>query len=771
MAIILVGSDHFFTRGYISIIKEDITSIENDINPSIALNLSYGFNDAINDIATTQLKNKKILLLKIESSSLQKPLIFSNTQKPLKELKQKGHFLSVSSLVDPITSKELGKLTLVYSNKSYKTFMNNFYKWFAVGIAIFIISAFIIGALLYNTLKHLTFLAKAFENFDPNYPKKIYFDVKTNDEIGIIKKSANILINNMANYLINIRKLNETISEKEAHLKQAQRLANIGSWEYDVVNNKLKLSDEIYRIFRINLNNKITWDNFLSFISKKDYEYIVKKLELAIKNGSRFDLTYSVKLKDDFVLDIHTRGKVRKKDDNSIKITAVSMDITQDKKNKQIIEKLAYYDSLTSLPNRTLLKDRIHKAIQIAKRDETKLAILFLDLDHFKLINDTLGHDTGDKLLIYISSLLKSQLRESDTIARIGGDEFVVLLPKLNSTTDINKISDKFIQKLHGQHIIDNHQLYITTSIGIAIYPDNGTDIDTLMTNADTAMYDAKKDGRNNYKFFSKNMTNFISKQIEIEQDLRTAIQNKNELEIYYQPKINSYDNTISGAEALIRWNHPTKGLMFPDEFISIAESTGLIIELGNWIIEKCICDISKWNQTGLENLKIAINLSAKQFQNNNLTPFISLMIKKYNIKPTQLEFEITETLSMSNTDATLRILSHMRDIGVTIAIDDFGTGYSSLSYLKKFPINTLKIDKSFVIDMTNSEEDKIIVQTIISMAHSLSFQTVAEGVETQKHIETLKEIGCDLLQGYYYSKPIAKDAFENYLNKYISNN
>lgn len=283
-------------------------------------------------------------------------------------------------------------------------------------------------------------------------------------------------------------------------------------------------------------------------------------------------------------------------------------------------------------------------------------------------------------------------------------------------------------------------------------------------------MYEAKNDGRNKYKFFSQSMGNFISKQMEIEQDLRNAVKNRSELEIYYQPKIDTYNNFISGAEALIRWNHPSKGLMFPDEFINIAESTGLMLEMGEWIIEECISQVDRWNRSGLVGLKIAINLSARQFQDSDLIPFISSMIKKYKVDPSQLEFEITESLSMSNIEGTLKTLTHMKNIGVSISIDDFGTGYSSLSYLKKFPVNIVKIDKSFVMDITSDEEDKIIVQTIISMAHSLGFRTVAEGVETLEHVKLLKEMECDQLQGYHFSKAVTKDEFENFLKDYTPN-
>ena len=771
IGVVFFSANYFFSNGYISMINEDIDSIQANINPAIALNLSYGFDTSINEIANTQLKNKKILLIKIDSHTLKKPLVFSNTNKSLKELKKEKHYFCTTDLIDPATSKKLGELTLVYSNKSYKKFMNNFYKYLIIGGLVFILSIFVVGALLYNTLKNLILIASSFKEFDPTNPKMINIDVKTNDEIGIITKAANILLNNLSNYITNIHKLNETVLEKEAHLKQAQRIANIGSWEYDVVNNKLQLSDEIYRILKTNLKTQFSWDGFLSLIIEKDYHNIVQILNNAIQNGSTFDITYTIRTQDGSFIDIRTRGKVRKKQNSSVKMTAVSMDITQENQNKQTIEKLAFYDPLTSLPNRTLLKNRIHKALQIAKREKTKFALMFLDLDHFKLINDTLGHDIGDKLLIYISNLLKAQLRESDTASRIGGDEFVILIPKFDDIENIRKIANKCLDALRGQHLIGTHQLYLTISVGIATYPENGEDLDTLMTNADTAMYDAKSDGRNNYKFFSKNMTNFISQHLQTEQDLRIAIENKDQLEIYYQPKIDSQNNIISGAEALIRWNHPTKGLVFPDEFIHIAESTGLIIEMGNWIIEKCISDISAWNKDGIDNLKIAINLSPKQFQNDNLTNYISSMITKYNVDPKELEFEITETLSMANIDATLRILSDLKDIGVSIAIDDFGTGYSSLSYLKKFPINTLKIDKSFVMDMVDDDEDGIIVKTVISMAHSLGFQTVAEGVETQQHVELLKELRCDQLQGYYYSKAVQKNKFINYIKDNVVDN
>jgi diguanylate cyclase (GGDEF)-like protein len=767
ITIILYSANYFFSNGYISIVKEDIASIEANINPTIALNLSYGFNDAVREIAKQQLKNKKLLLLKIDTEKTKKPQIFSNTNKTIQELKKEKNFFSVTDLIDPATSRKLGTLTLVYSNSSYKQFMNNFTRWFMTGGAIFVLSIIVVGFLLYGTLKHLIDLAHSLERFDPKNPQIVINKVETKDEIGIITKSINILLKNLVSYLDDIKKLNERVLEQEAHLKQAQRIANIGSWEYDLIEKELRLSDEIYRIFNLKRKKNITWGDFLAFVIQRDYEYVKQELHNAIRNSSTFDIKYTIETAKGMRRDIHTRGKVRRKKNDFFKVTAVSMDITRENQNKKIIEQLAYYDPLTALPNRTLLKDRVHKALQNAKRENHKLALLFLDLDHFKLINDTLGHDTGDKLLIYVANLLKKQLRESDTVSRIGGDEFVILAPHIRDKEDIAEIANKCIEALRGQHSVDNHQLYITTSLGIAIYPDDGEDLEALMTNADTAMYDAKNAGRNNFKFFSKNMTNFISYQMHIEQDLRLAIKNKNELEIYFQPKVDAETNAISGAEALIRWNHPKEGLMFPDDFIEIAETTGLIIEMGNWIIEDVITKIAKWNENGFSGLKVAINLSVKQFQDTNLIDYIDKTIQKYGIDSHQLEFEITETLSMANIDATLRILSDLRALGVSIAIDDFGTGYSSLAYLKKFPVDTLKIDKSFVMDMLDDDEDSVIVQTIISMAHSLGFQTVAEGVETKAHVKKLHELGCDQLQGYYFSKAVCEAEFVTFLENY----
>lgn len=639
--------------------------------------------------------------------------------------------------------------------------------YFVGGIAIFSIAMIFLGAFLYSSLKKLRILALSLQNFDPYDENASIVSITSKDEIGSISKSANIMINKLASYIQNTKHLNETIVQKEAHLKEAQRMAKVGSWEYNVTDKKLTLSDEVYRILGVKFGTLITWNKFLAYISVKDYQRVLDTLEDATKNGSKFNIRYALILQNENEIFVQTRGKVRKKQGGFVRITAVTMDITNDIKNKQTIERLAYYDSLTGLANKTLLQDRMQKALQHAKRQKTNLAVMFLDLDHFKLINDTLGHSVGDELLIHISKILQVHLRESDTLSRLGGDEFIILLPSVNSYQDAHIIAQKVQKTLQSKHDIGKHQLYITSSMGIALYPEHGESAEELIRNADTAMYEAKNSGRNSYAIYSKHMGNYVDKQLNLEQDLTQAVKNKKEIEVYYQVKIDAKNGTITGAEALARWNHPVKGIIMPDDFIHIAESTGLMLELGNIIIEEAISQIQEWDNLGFSNLKIAINLSARQFQDPRLITFVSTMIERYQVNPTQVEFEITETLSMTNINNTFRILNQLKSIGVSIAIDDFGTGHSSLSYLKKFPINTLKIDKTFVLDIIEDSDDRAIVLAIISMAHSLGFTTVAEGVETKKHADLLIEMGCDELQGYYFSKAIVKDELIRFIKNF----
>ena len=759
-----------FSNAYMELENEKINIIINNVKPSLSLALSYGFEDAINEVSNKVLKNKNVLLVQIKDLNNNDKKIFTNYKSNVAQYLKDKELLQTVDLFDPTTQDKIAELTIIYSNDSYEEYMANFNKYFLWGAFGFLLSIFLLVFLLHKSLKNLTLLDILLKNFNPNKPKKLTLDTSKHDEVYSISISANIMIENIINFLNSSKELNKKLVQSQAHLKDAQRMAKVGSLEYNIITKELILSDEYYRILGVKQSTQLSWDSFLGFISKDDYERVILIINDAIAKGAQFDIKYTIN-SNSKIISIQTKGKVRKKQNGLVSITAISMDITKDVENKQIIEQLAYFDALTDLANRTLLKDRMIKAIQSTKRTNEKLAILFLDLDHFKLINDTLGHSVGDDLLVYISNILKNIIRESDTLSRLGGDEFVILLPSIKNDEDAHIIASKIQKKLEKKHDIGIHQLYITSSIGVSIYPHHGETCDELIRNADTAMYESKNEGRNRYTIYSQHMGNYIDKQLHLEQDLTDAVKNKSQIEVFYQAKIDSVTNMVSGAEALVRWRHPTRGLIFPDDFIYMAESTGLMIELGNIITDQSIAMVKELNAFGLIGTKMAINLSARQFQDTSLVPFISKTLKKYNIDPSQIEFEITESISMSNMTNTMRILQELKELGVSIAIDDFGTGHSSLAYLKKFPIDTLKIDRSFITHIVEDDEDRVIAQTIISMAHSLGLKTVAEGVETQEHVDMLQNMECDLLQGYFYSKPIDKDTFIKFIQEYKINN
>jgi len=750
-----------FSDSFEDIINEKIDTVINSIAPQISLNLSYGFYESVDEICNDQLKDKHILFIEVNSKKTQKKLTY---QKVDTNNIYSNKFVRHQDLIDPLSSKTIGNIKLIYSSEFYDKQMKKFYKHAIIGSLLFMCAILLISLFLIRSLRPLSSLKNALNNFNPYDPKKLDIKGSSKNEIDSIVNSANMMVENLISYIEHSSILTTELSQQQQHLKDAQRIASVGSWEYDVQNDKLILSDEIFRILGMKKNDNLTFEQFIKLVSDEDKDMFKDIIEDAIEKGATFNIKYKILNKRKKFVYVRTKGKVRKKSSGEIKLTAVTLDITNDTHNKQVIEQLAYYDSLTKLPNRVLFRDRAIIAIKNAKRHNTKIAIMFLDLDNFKNVNDTLGHSVGDQLLIHVSKLLEDILRDNDTVSRVGGDEFTILLTDIHSQKDAELIAEKIFEALAGDHKISGYELLISTSIGIALFPDTGDNIDSLIRNADTAMYEAKKNNKNNYKIFDKKMYTKLNKFVQVEQDLRKDLQNEDAFEIYYQAKVNSFDGSISGCEALVRWNHKTKGLIYPDEFISIAEESGLIIHIGNIIIKKAIRDLIEFKKVVDESFIVAINLSPRQFTDNDLIENIKTYISNYDVSPKQLEFEITESLSMQDISKTLEVLNDLKKIGVSIAIDDFGTGYSSLSYLKQFPINTLKIDKSFVLDMTFDSDDKSIVNTIINMAKTLNFKTVAEGVETKEHSDLLAEMDCDILQGYYYSKPVPKEQFISFL-------
>ncbi|MGR9046303.1 MAG: PAS domain S-box protein [Gammaproteobacteria bacterium] len=439
-------------------------------------------------------------------------------------------------------------------------------------------------------------------------------------------------------------------------------------------------------------------------------------------------------------------------------------DLSQHKEAEQRIEHMAHYDPLTDLPNRILLKARIDHEIAVAKRHNLSLAILFIDLDHFKYINDSLGHTVGDKLLIEIGHRLLSAVREEDTVARLGGDEFTV---QLCDTDEIGAaaVAKKIITSLSSPIYIAGNQLHVTPSIGISLFPDNGLDYDSLTQNADTAMYHAKRQGRNQYQFFTTEMQEQSHRRLVVENDLRQALK-RNELALYFQPQIAADTFEIIGAEVLLRWNHEQWGLVSPAEFIPIAEECGLILQIGDWVLEQAIVQAKRWQTAGYPPLTIAVNLSLAQFRDEKLYEKIKTLLEHYHLDPQFLELELTESVAMHNVESAIGITWKLKQLGILLSIDDFGTGYSSLSYLQRFALHKLKIDQSFSRKMLESQESENIVDAIISLAKSLKLKTIAEGVETEQQLNMLKEKNCDEIQGFYFSKPVPADQFEALLKR-----
>lgn len=439
-------------------------------------------------------------------------------------------------------------------------------------------------------------------------------------------------------------------------------------------------------------------------------------------------------------------------------------DITESRRKDLRIQHLAYHDALTGLPNRALLLDRLGRAIESARRGGYRLGILFIDLDRFKGINDSLGHAVGDVLLQAVAERLASTVRATDTIARMGGDEFVVLIERVAYPEDCAVLAEKIHAVLGEGLNIQGYAIQVGGSIGIAVYPNDGTVPEELMKSADAAMYAAKSGGGSAYEFFQPAMTERAVRRLTLEMELRCGIRNR-ELEVHYQPKLCLKTRTCAGFEALVRWRHPQRGLVPPGEFIPIAEETGLIGPIGNWVLEESCRQVAQWRDQGLGTAKIAVNLSAKQLRQGGLMRRIKEMTGRYGLSPAILELELTETTIMADPEFATEMFRRLRKLGVTIAIDDFGTGYSSLAYLRRLPLDVIKIDRSFVVNMGGDEEDAQVVKTILALASILRLKTVAEGVETVDQFRLLAAAGCDFGQGYLMSRPLpAKDAAREWL-------
>ncbi|WEG14695.1 EAL domain-containing protein [Pullulanibacillus sp. KACC 23026] len=532
-------------------------------------------------------------------------------------------------------------------------------------------------------------------------------------------------------------------------------------------------------IFGLDLNKNITFCNpaGASMLGYENREELIGKSAQLIYNES--DISAS-KSPDKVGINGYEEGTFIRKDSTQFPVEYVTTsimessevvgyvvtfkDITERKQMEEEIKYHAYFDSLTDLPNRVLLNDRLDQGITNAKQHGEKLAVLYLDLDRFKFINDTLGHSYGDLLLQYVAKRLNHCVPQGATVSRQGGDEFTIFLPNIRMHSEVVKVVNLVIDSFSQPFKLKEHEIFIKTSIGISLFPDNGDNAETLIKNADTAMYKSKEIAGNSYHFFSEGLDTRSFESIKLENALYKAL-DQEELVLYYQPQINYKTGQLVGVEALLRWNHPTEGMISPEKFIPIAEETGLIVSMGEWVLRQACHQLKKWHEKGYTKITMAVNLSVRQFEQNNLFDIVKDVLKETNLSPEYLHLELTENLIIKNTELTLKTMNELKGLGTSMAIDDFGTGYSSLGYLKNLPIKTLKIDKSFISDMT--KDDEAITNTIITLARNLDLNVIAEGVETKEQAKFLIERGCYMMQGYYFSPPMdAGKIVKVYLDK-----
>ncbi len=560
------------------------------------------------------------------------------------------------------------------------------------------------------------------------------------------------------------RKVSEaSLIQTEKLLEEMSSAAHIGGWDIDMRNGKGVWTKEAALIYEIDLTEIVTLATGLSVFEGECLEKVQAALDEMLKDGTCANLELQMRSKKGNQKWVRLIASPIIEDSKVVHIHGSVQDITAQKIAEEKVQWLAHFDALTGLPNRILLNDRVKYAISIAHRSKEPIALLFLDLDHFKNINDSLGHAIGDDLLVEVSKRMQSVVREEDTLSRHGGDEFVIVLPGTDADGAAH-VANKLMDVISEPYFIQYHELTITPSMGIALYPIDGNDFETLLQSADAAMYHAKHDGRNCYHFVTPEMQARSARNLEIENALRHAV-SRNELEVYYQPQIAIDTEKIIGAEALLRWQHPTMGMVSPGEFIPIAEESGQIVAIGEWVLRCALGQLKIWMEGGLEHFIMAVNLSAIQFRHPQLVALVLSILNEFQLPAEYLELELTEGIAMENPLHAIEIMNELHGHGIRMSIDDFGTGYSSLNYLKKFRVYKLKIDQSFIGDITENSEDRSIVNTIISMAHSLNMITIAEGVETADQLEILRQSGCNEIQGYYFSKPLSSVEFERFIH------
>ena len=582
-------------------------------------------------------------------------------------------------------------------------------------------------------------------------------------EIGVLIEGFNGLLDHIQQRDAQLVSLEE-LKRSEASLAYAQKLAHVGNWEWKANGTPAYWSPEVYRILDVDPgSHPPVLESFLMRVPPEERAQVRESFRL-LMNGDRQDLEHRIVTRDGSERIIYQQAETVREHGRVVAVRGTLQDLSEHKQIERQMRALAYYDGLTGLPNRALFKDQLARAVRQAGRDAGRVAVMFLDLDRFKQINDSLGHPVGDALLKAVATRLNGCLRggdnlgrndeESGATARLGGDEFTVMLTGLAQAEDAAKVAQRIVEAMARPFAVDGHELFVTASVGVAVYPEDGADVDTLLKNADVAMYNAKDVGRNNYKFYSSQLNARALERLTLERDLHRA-QERGELLLHYQPQVESATGQVTGVEALLRWNHPERGLVSPAQFIPIAEQNGLIVPIGEWVLHEACRQARAWSLEAAAPPQVWVNVSGIQFRDRRLVGAVQRALEASGLAPRLLVVEATETIMLEDREATLETLRELKAMGIGVAIDDFGTGYSSLAYLKRFPLDTLKIDRSFVRDLAEDADDRAIVSAIIAMAASLELEVLAEGVETAGQAALLRALGCSRMQGYLFSRPV----------------
>jgi len=560
------------------------------------------------------------------------------------------------------------------------------------------------------------------------------------------------------------RQIEEALRVSERRYRALFERNLAGVYRTTIEGRILDCNESFARIFGYSSREEVlrqaAWD---FYIRPEDRQAAVAKL---IERQSLTNYELCLRRKDaSLVWVLQNENLVEGQDGLLSVIEGTIIDISERKRAEEQVKHLAFHDPLTNLPNRLLFNDRLTLAVAQAHRHNQRLAVLFLDLDRFKVINDSLGHSVGDELLRQVAERIQEHVREGDTVARLGGDEFTLLVPGITAEEDAAKIARKICEAIHDPFWIDGRELFVTTSVGVSVYPSDGHDSETLIRNADSAMYRAKEQGRDNYQLYTPAMNAKAVERLSLESRLRQAVANE-ELELHFQPFIDLKTAELLGAEALLRWRHPELGLIPPGEFIPIAELSGLIVPIGEWVLRTACAEARKWHEKGFQGLTVSVNLSSRQFQQSDLVSQVTHALDETGLEPDKLDLEITESNAMQNAEHSINMLWGLKKQGVRISMDDFGTGYSSLNYLKRFPIDRIKLDQSFVRDLPSDKDDAAIAMAVIAMGRSLELAVIAEGVETEEQLAFLKGQNCDQLQGFLLSKPLPPEAFDRFLDE-----